>query len=980
MEERERVSRFTAVLVVALAALFAGAAMAQSDFTTARIAGVVKDGAGVVLPGVTVEAKNAATGLVESTVTDVDGAYRLINLPTGTYSVTATLAGFATVTAENVKLVLGSAPTVNITMQQAQFAEAVVVTAEVPLVEATNTQTSTTIGTEQLRNLPISGRDFTNLTLLSPEASRENQRNYIALSGQRGVNTSFVVDGADYNNSFFGGTTGTAEGRAPLSISQESIKEFTVITNGTSAEYGRSGGGVVSVLTKSGGNDLSGSLFYYLQPQSTISNFPDGREPADQEKSQYGGSLGGPILKDKLFFFASYDTQDKSETVPLESRVIDDAVFAQWPVLTTDDNYAQTQDGQVLFGRFDFLLGNNHRIMARANYADYEGINGTRSATNYADTYNGVEGMYSRSSVLNWSAVFGENFTNDLTMQYVLEDTPREDKALNLPSIQIQSPAVRYGEVEFLPISMSQDRITIADSVSWLIGKHTLKAGGEYNDTSIEQIFKGNWRGVFIFPNKQALLDGKWIEYRQFGGLQGLTSDEAGYSNFGQVEMALFAQDQWYLSPNLTLSLGLRWESLDNPDFGIINPDDMNANGSYNLTRKIPDQDDMYSPRFGVTWSPAAKTALRLTAGRFYARTPSLLFAQNNTSNGYKGTQYTIRTNAGVAPTDPLSSYVGWGSTWVPEGIERIPFGELTKIPTGVSVYTFPEDYKNAYTDRMTVEWEQQIFSNTGVTFNATYAEAKDLEYLTDLNLQYECQGGGVGTDCDPVIGANGLPRYASARPNTYYGNVYSYNSGARSEYLGISMVVQQRLTAGLSGWLSIGWSEDKDNDSNERNYSGMFVEDKNDLDNNWGFSDRDQTWKIRATGLWDTGFWGLLFSGNFFFNSGTPYSAFTGSDSNNDKDRFTDRPTIDGVHLGRNIYRNDDYWRIDLRLQKSFNLGPGEVSLIAECFNVTDEAYYYVSNTTWGTGQTPLSTFGATSYGGGIAPRTWQFALRYDF
>jgi len=979
MKERKRVSAFAPVFVVALAALFAGTAMAQSDFTTARIVGLVKDSAGAALPGVTVEAKNAATGLVQTTVTDVDGSYRVLNLPTGTYSVTATLAGFATVTAENVKLVLGSAPTVNFTLQAAQFAEAMVVTADVPLVEVANTQTSTTIGTEQLRNLPINGRDFTNLTLLTPEASREGQRNYIALSGQRGVNTSFVVDGADYNNSFFGGTTGTAEGRAPLSISQETIKEFTVITNGTSAEFGRSGGGVVSVITKSGGNDLSGSLFYYLQPQSTISNFPDGREPADQEKSQYGGSLGGPILKDKLFFFASYDTQDKSETVPLNSRVIDETIFAKWPVLTTPDSYAQTQDGQVLFGRLDFLLGNNHRIMARANYADYEGINGTRSSADYADTFNGTEGMYSRSFVANWAGVFGENFTNDLTLQYVLEDTPRDDKALNLPEIQVQSPSLRYGEVSFLPIVMTQDRYTIADSVSWLIGKHTMKFGGEYNDTSIEQIFKGNWRGVFIFPNKQALIDGKWVEYRQFGGLQGLTSDEAGYSDFGQVEMALFAQDQWYLSPNLTLSLGLRWESLDNPDFGIINPDDMNANGSYNLTRQIPDQDDMFSPRIGVTWSPAAKTALRFTAGRFYARTPSLLFAQNNSSNGYKGTQYSIKTSAGVQPTDPLWTYAGWGATWDPEGVERIPFGELVNIPTGVGVYTFQPDYKNAHTDRLTVEWEQQIFSNTGVTFNATYAEAKDLEYLTDLNLQYECQGGGVGTDCTPVIGANGLPRYATARLNPYYGNVYSYNSGARSEYLGISMILQQRLTAGLSGWLSIGWSEDKDNDSNERNYSGLFLEDKNDLDNNWGFSDRDQTWKIRATGFWDTGFWGMLFSGNFFYNSGTTYSAFTGSDSNNDKDRFTDRPTIDGVHLGRNIYRNDDFWRLDLRLQKSFNLGPGDISLIAECFNVTDEAYYYVSNTTWGTGQTPNATFGATSYGG-IAPRTWQFAIRYDF
>ena len=173
--------------------------------------------------------------------------------------------------------IIGSTPTVNFTLQSARVSETITVTSEAPTVEVTNTQIGTTIQSEQIKNLPVVGTDFRQLVLLTPESRFDSERGNISLSGQRGINTNVTVDGVDYNNAFFGGTTGGAEGRAPLSISEESIKEFSVITNGASAEFGRSGGGFVNVITKSGTNNLHGSGFYYNQPQSLISDFAKGR-------------------------------------------------------------------------------------------------------------------------------------------------------------------------------------------------------------------------------------------------------------------------------------------------------------------------------------------------------------------------------------------------------------------------------------------------------------------------------------------------------------------------------------------------------------------------------------------------------------------------------------------------------------------------------------------------------------------------------
>ncbi len=948
---------------------------AQTDVTTSRISGTVEGADKAPLPGVTVEAVNTETGLRHATVTDEKGFYRILDLPTGMYKIAASLDGFVTSTADNVRLLLGSTPSINFTLQSSAVSEAITVTSEAPAVEVTNTAISTTIQTEQIKNLPIGGRDFKNLVLLTPETRLDSERGNLALSGQRGINTNITVDGVDYNNAFFGGATGVAEGRAPLSISQESIKEFSVITNGASVEFGRSGGGFVNIITKNGTNNLHGSGFFYDQPQSLISDFANGQKPADQKKQQYGASLGGPVVKDKLFYFLSYDKQKQDVTIPIQSNNLDPAVFAKYPALASPPQYVQTQDGYVGFGRLDYQINDSQRVLGRVNVASYTGDNGTSNAQNRTASLNGVEGMKAWTYVGSYSGQFGASVLNDLNVTYVKEDTPRADKGLNLPEIDVNLPNTHYGEVSFLPITSTNKRKGGSDTLSYLTGDHVIKGGAEYNDTSIDQVFKGNWRGVYIFNNQADFLAGRWSQYRQFAGLNGLTADQAGRAAFGQKELALFLQDQWFVRPNLTVSFGLRQENLDNPNDPVLNPNDRNANGSFNLTAHIPDAKTQLSPRLGITWSPDEKSALRFSAGRFWSRTPAILFAQLLTSNGIRATQYQINAHTTGTTVDgppPSGLYPGWGANFNPVGVAPLDLSHLSSL-AAPGVFAIDPNFKDPYTDRVTIGGEREIFAKTVLSLDFTYAKTKQLERLTDLNAVY-----------DGATSANGLPHYdgpstARFRPDPFYGTITTLKSDAESKYTGLTATLRRRYDNHFSYYGAITYSKDKDNDSNERNFSGIQAEDFNNLDLNYGYSNRDQRWKGVLNGVWDTPWWGLGLSGTFRYFTGSPYNATVGADVNGDFQTGTDRPTVNGVHFDRNSFRQPDFSSIDLRISKSFKIWTGDLSIFADCFNCANVANKSTTNTTWGTGQTPSSSFGKLN-NVTTTPRTIQLAARYDF
>lgn len=951
--------------LAAAAALFSAFLAGQTDVTTGRISGTVRDADGKALPGAAVEARNHGTGLKATSVTRSDGFYQIINLPTGLYTLTATLSGFKTTSRSDVRLDLGTAPTVDFRLSLASVQEAVAVSSAVPLVEVTNTSASTTIQTQQLKALPLNGRNYQDLVLLTPETRRDPEnRGTVLVSGQRGINTNTTLDGMDYDNGFFGGTFGSAEGRAPLSVSQESIKEFTVIRNGASAEFGPSGGGAINLITKSGTNDFHGSGFYYNEPHATTARLANGIEAPDQKKQQYGGSIGGPILRDHLFFFASYDQQKQKVGIPINAVVLDPDIAAAYPAWASDPTYVQTQDGRVMFGRLDYQASSSQRIMARANYAQYEGNHGSSSSQSQASTHNGIEGMQSHAYVGSWSSQWGTSFLNDLSAQYIVEQTPRAAIQPDLPEIRYGS--FSFGSTSFLPIVSTADRISLGDSATYLLSNHVVKAGVEFNKTSINQIFKGNWRGVYVFAgnNKANLLAGKWTQYFQFGGLNGLTADEAGTAAFAQKELAFFAQDQWFVSPKLTVTAGVRYERLNNPDQPILNPNHVLPSGQFALDGQIPDQNDKWSPRAGLTYSPDPKTAVRLSLGRFWARTPAILFSQLFTSNGLRGTQYTINAGA-TGPTDPLSP--GWGADFDPTGLAKIDFS-LVPNPTGLGVFSVSPNYKDPVTNRITVGIDRQVLVNTTAGIEGTYALAQHLERLNDPNLVYD------GT-LSPI---NGQPRYSRTRPDPFYGRISTYTTDASSRYWGITGNFSQRFTKDLQFFFAATWSEDKDNDSNERNFAGAQAEDLHNLQGSYSWSNRDQRWKIAANASWNTPWWGVLLASTYRYSTGTPFTATTGSDANGDG-FFNDRPTIGGVHFTRNQFRQRNFYQLDVRLAKTFTVGPAGLTAMVECFNCTNTGNRFVTNLVWGDGQTPSSTFGKVN-GVTTLPRTLQFAGRVDF
>jgi hypothetical protein len=659
--------------------------------------------------------------------------------------------------------------------------------------------------------------------------------------------------------------------------------------------------------------------------------------------------------------------------------VLDPAVFARYPALASPNSFAQTRDGNVSFGRIDYQMNDANRITARGNIAKYTGENGTSSSPSQTASHNGLEGMTAKNWVGQYSGQFGSNFLNDLNLNYVKEDTPREDKGLNLTEVQI--PGVSYGEVSFLPIVSSNDRKEVGDTVSYLLDKHVLKGGVDYNDTGIDQIFKGNWRGVYVFNSEADLLAGRWAQFRQFGGLNGLSADEAGRAKFRQKESAFFLQDQWFLAPNLTVTAGVRWENLDNPNAPVLNQNDVNSNGSFKLNGKVPDSNNNISPRVGISWAPDEKTAIRGSVGRYWSRTPAILFAQLLTANGIRATQYIInsqQTGGAVTgpPTDPLSP--GWGTAFNPVGVQPIDFSRITNIAKP-GVFAIDPHFDNPYTDRITLGAERELFSRTSLALDFTYAESKQLERLTDINRVYS------GTTAP-----NGLPAYSSTPPNPYYARITTLLSDARSKYVGVTATLNRRFADSFSLYAAVTWSEDKDSDSNERNFSGIQPEDFQNLDLNYGYSNRDQRWKGVVNGVWQSPFWGLGLSGSFRYATGQPYTGLAGRDLNNDGNSGTDRPTVDGVHFGRNTFRQPDFYELDLRLSKGFKIWDGNLQIFAECYNCSNAANRFVTtanqtygaNPAVGVNPTVNPRFGVED---GVnqfntAPRTIQLGLRYDF
>src|SRR5215213_2244616 len=373
-------------LCVALAAP-AAAVFAQSQATTGDIEGRVLDPQGAVIPRASVTATNQATGLEKSATTDDEGNFRIILLPPGSYMLKASGAqGFQAVSVRNVTVTVGSETTLDIALAVGGATETITIIDEPPVVETGRTSIATTVNERSIQNLPINGRNFQDFSTLSPGVIRDPRGGDLSVGGQRGTLNSLQVDGVDNNNTFFGQALGRGGVRPPYQFSEESVQEFQVNQNGFSAEFGRAGGAVVNVVTKSGTNVFHGGLFEYLRDESLNANDPGtkatqarrglpNKRPASRI-NQFGGRLGGPVIENKAFFFFTYDVQRSDIPQVLDVPNLSAAPAAAQNILVPKLNTYQVGRNQDVFlGKTDISLNQSHQLSLRYNHQDFTGQN-----------------------------------------------------------------------------------------------------------------------------------------------------------------------------------------------------------------------------------------------------------------------------------------------------------------------------------------------------------------------------------------------------------------------------------------------------------------------------------------------------------------------------------------------------------------------------------------------------------------------------
>src|SRR5712692_1303648 len=411
------------VLVVVLACASSG--WGQAQITTGTVQGDILDEKGGSVPGASVEAKNLDTNYVRTETTNNDGHFAFLNLTPGRYTLTISKRGFATILQQNVNLTVGQVISIPVTMKISTVAQQIVVT-DVPLVEVTKTESSSTLIERAVATTPVLGRKFEDLLTLTPgvSISQGPDGDEININGQRGIFNNISLDGGDYNNGFFGEQAGGQ--RAAVDITLEAVKEFQIIASGANPEFGRTAGGVVNVITKSGTNDIHGSLFEYFRTESLTAATSDGKPLDGFRRNQFGGSLGGPLIKDKLFFFAAGEGIRENLNRAALGAPLGPACSVATPVAGTDDaviaastecqrvaliNFFKTATfpsafknideglpvshlirNGAAFARMDYNLNAKNQISGSYNYDWSKNTNQTFDVPTYDNSANGIEG------------------------------------------------------------------------------------------------------------------------------------------------------------------------------------------------------------------------------------------------------------------------------------------------------------------------------------------------------------------------------------------------------------------------------------------------------------------------------------------------------------------------------------------------------------------------------------------------------------
>ena len=920
-------------VALALSLFSGGPVSAQETVNTASVSGRVTDPQGAVIPGALVTARETGTNVTRETVTDQEGRFRLPYLKVGHYEITVRLAGFADAT-RALTLTIGSAFELPVTLKVAGVQTNVTVSAEATVLEAARSQIAGTVSQTEVQNLPMNGRNFLDLALLIPGVSPTNVASTqlfaetsavpgggLSVGSQRNLSNSFIVDGLSANDD--------AAALSGIPYGVDAVDQFQVVTSGGQAELGRALGGYFNVVTKSGTNEHRGDLYGYFRDDRLNAANPLIRETLPMNQQQVGGSLGGPIARDRSFYFTNLEWRNLDQTGlttildenvgPINARLAATA-YPGAPVAT--GIYANPVTSTHYLGKIDHQLSRTDQLSVRYSLYDVSSRN-SRGA-------GGLNAPSASSALDNLDHTLA--FSNTWTLSPRTVNETRAQVAhgdLEAPPTDAVGPAVSIaGVASFGTLSSSPTRrintlYEVVNNLSHQAGAHALRAGVDilYNDDTIT--FPRSIRGAYAFSSLAAFMAGI---YNNTGFTQTFGTTVVSQTN---PNVGIYAQDEWKMAPSLTLNAGLRYD--------------------LQFLQTIRTDRNNVSPRVGAAWSPLAsrRTIVRGSGGLFFDRVPlralaNALLSANNTSDVANLRQNSII----LAPTQA--------------GAPVFPNILATAVPsvTLPNLTTMDPGMQNAYSRQASVEVEQQIGERATVTAGYQYTGGRHLIISVNQNVP-TCAAAGTNNGC---------------RPNSSYGNNSQYSPDAKSSYHGLHLSFIQRPTRWGQYRVSYTYSKAMAN-VGEFFFSSPI--DPFDLSKDWGRSDDDQRHRLVVNGT--ATLYGFQLSGLVQTYSALPLNITSGVTT---LQGTAGRPIVDGAFIERNAGIGPDFFSISLRLSRTFRLGDRvRLEGLVEGFNLTNRMNVVTLNGNFGPGaypSNPSSSFGQVLGVG--EPRSAQFGLRLRF
>ena len=935
-------------IVVFLCALCAGGlpVSAQQSVDLASVSGRVTDQSGAVVAGAQITVRHTQTNVTNTAVSDREGRFRFPYLRIGPYEIVVRQQGFQDASRQ-LRLMAGAAFELPVTLRVGALGTSVTVKGDATVLEAARSQVASTVSEAEVRSLPMNGRNFLELALLVPGVSPTNIASTqlfpetsgvpgvsLSVGSQRNLSNNFIVDGLSANDD--------AAGLSGITYGVEAIEEFQVVTSGAQAELGRALGGYVNVVTKSGTNVLHGTGYGYMRDDrlNTVNALSRTKLPMDQ--AQYGGSLGGPLVANRAFYFANVEQRRLDQT---GLTTISDANVSavnlrlaaagyQGPLITTGV-FPSPVDSTNLLGKVDHQVSGRDQLSVRYSMYGVDAEN-SRGA-------GGLSAPSASSALDNRDQTIALSNTLTISSRTVLETRAQFSHGdLKAPATDPIGPAVSiagiasFGTSSGSPTGRLNNLYQVVNNVSHQAGAHAFRVGVDflYNDDRIE--YPRSVRGSYTFSSLANFLKGT---YNNAGFTQTFGVSAVSQTN---PNVGLYAQDEWKAGSRVTLNLGLRY------DLQFLETIDTDANN--------------VSPRVGFAWTPfdSRRMLVRGSAGLFYDRVPLRPLANALLSAG-NTTDIALLRQIGVslAPTQ--------------EGAPVFPDILPGVVPsvTLVNLTTMDRNLQNARSRQASVELEQQLGDRVTIGVGYQYLRGQNLLMSVNQNVP-ACAASGTNNGC---------------RPNPDYANNSQYSSVGDSSYHGLHLSFLQRPTRWGHYRVSYTWSKSKGN------LGGFFFSspiDPLDLSKDWGRSDDDQTHRLvingtiqtssaPATRAWEYLVNGFQVSGMLQAYSAPPFNITSGVTT---VQGTAGRPIVNGEFIDRNAGVGSSFFNVSLRVSRAFRLtGRVQLDALAECFNLTDHVNVVTRNTNFGSGTYPTNpspTFNQITAVG--EPRSFQLGARLRF